>query len=479
MAATLQADRRRRRRRVLHRPDRRRHRRHRPEPAGPRGRDAHRAQGRHDRRGRRRLRRVDARPDARHVPRPRRLRHGAAVQRRLDDRRGAEHPRAASARPRATARRRCTPTWRPAALAYADRGAYLGDPAFTPVPLCGLLSLPFADARARDDHRPRSPARPVAAGDPAPFNSGCGDAPRPRRATAPRGPEHDAPDRCRPARQRRGATFTIEQTGGSGIVVPGRGFLLNNELTDFETATGRAELAGGRQAPALEHGADDRRCATAGRGWRSAARAARRIITTVLQIAGRARSTCGRSLAAAVEAPRVSDRNGAAGAEAEPDFLATPPARPARRGARPPVRRQVKAARSAPPPAIEFLSRGRLRPWPRRAAAAAAARWRCRSPGRRLRRSAVGTMSAPVGSSTLLPANSTAANGLAVGLRYGRVLGVERDPQPCGRPARGSTRRTRRSAPVLRGTPPGGRASSGSAKAPRVSSLAVPSGATS
>ena len=31
-------------------------------------------------------------------------------------------------------------------------------------------------------------------------------------------------------------TLTIEQTGGSGIVVPGRGFLLNNELTDF-TAT--------------------------------------------------------------------------------------------------------------------------------------------------------------------------------------------------------------------------------------------------
>jgi gamma-glutamyltranspeptidase/glutathione hydrolase len=28
-------------------------------------------------------------------------------------------------------------------------------------------------------------------------------------------------------------TLTIEQTGGSGIVVPGRGFLLNNELTDF------------------------------------------------------------------------------------------------------------------------------------------------------------------------------------------------------------------------------------------------------
>ena len=28
-------------------------------------------------------------------------------------------------------------------------------------------------------------------------------------------------------------TTTIEQNMGSGVVVPGRGFLLNNELTDF------------------------------------------------------------------------------------------------------------------------------------------------------------------------------------------------------------------------------------------------------
>ena len=28
-------------------------------------------------------------------------------------------------------------------------------------------------------------------------------------------------------------TLTIEQTGGSGLLLPGRGFLLNNELTDF------------------------------------------------------------------------------------------------------------------------------------------------------------------------------------------------------------------------------------------------------
>ena len=29
-------------------------------------------------------------------------------------------------------------------------------------------------------------------------------------------------------------TFTVESTGGNGIVVPGTGMLLNNELTDFD-----------------------------------------------------------------------------------------------------------------------------------------------------------------------------------------------------------------------------------------------------
>ena len=41
-------------------------------------------------------------------------------------------------------------------------------------------------------------------------------------------------------------TFTIEQTGGNGVVVPGYGFLLNNELTDFDTASVTAPNSAGR-----------------------------------------------------------------------------------------------------------------------------------------------------------------------------------------------------------------------------------------
>lgn len=44
-------------------------------------------------------------------------------------------------------------------------------------------------------------------------------------------------------------TFTIDW-GGSGIVVPGRGFLLNNELTDFDFSGPHLNLPGGLHARA-------------------------------------------------------------------------------------------------------------------------------------------------------------------------------------------------------------------------------------
>lgn len=44
-------------------------------------------------------------------------------------------------------------------------------------------------------------------------------------------------------------TFTIESTGGSGLVVPGFGFLLNNELTDFnfDSTTHPNRVEGGKR----------------------------------------------------------------------------------------------------------------------------------------------------------------------------------------------------------------------------------------
>ena len=44
-------------------------------------------------------------------------------------------------------------------------------------------------------------------------------------------------------------TFTIESTGGAGLVVPGWGFLVNNELTDFnfDSLTHPNRVEGGKR----------------------------------------------------------------------------------------------------------------------------------------------------------------------------------------------------------------------------------------
>ena len=120
-------------------------------------------------------------------------------------------------------------------------------------------------------------------------------------------------------------TLTIEQTGGSGIVVPGRGFLLNNELTDFTYSAHGHRTANRIAAAASGRGRRWRRrscCATAGRSWRSARRAARRIITTVLQTLVN-RIDLGLTLPEAVEAPRASNRNTVTRAPAGNTFTVT------------------------------------------------------------------------------------------------------------------------------------------------------------
>lgn len=205
-------------------------------------------------------------------------------------------------------------------LAFADRNAYLADPAFTPVPLCGLLSQAFASVR-RAAITGRALARPVAAGDPNPFNGNCPDGASEARSAA-----HEGPSTTHlTVADRRGnvvsATFTIEQTGGSGIVVPGRGFLLNNELTDFETVSGRPNSPAAfkrprsSMAPTIVVRGGRPFLALGSPGGAS-------IITTVLQTLVE-RIDLRRSLPAAIESPRLSSRNTAL-TDVEPDFMASP-----------------------------------------------------------------------------------------------------------------------------------------------------------
>ncbi|GGT03305.1 gamma-glutamyltranspeptidase [Streptomyces kurssanovii] len=116
-------------------------------------------------------------------------------------------------------------------IAFADRGRWVGDPAFEDVPTAGLLSQRFADSREcliKDDAVLTSPLAP---GDPR-RPERCGSA----GAAAPTTYEGENTTHLTTADKWGNVvayTLTIEQTGGSGITVPGRGFLLNNELTDF------------------------------------------------------------------------------------------------------------------------------------------------------------------------------------------------------------------------------------------------------
>ncbi|MGW3094770.1 gamma-glutamyltransferase [Streptomyces sp. NPDC001102] len=119
-------------------------------------------------------------------------------------------------------------------IAFADRGRWVGDPAFEDVPTKELLSQKYADSRAcliKDDAVLTSP---VAPGDPR-HAAACGAG----GTAAPTTYEGENTTHLTVADKWGDVvsyTLTIEQTGGSGITVPGRGFLLNNELTDFSFA---------------------------------------------------------------------------------------------------------------------------------------------------------------------------------------------------------------------------------------------------
>ncbi|MFD5322607.1 gamma-glutamyltransferase [Streptomyces sp. NPDC127092] len=120
-------------------------------------------------------------------------------------------------------------------IAFADRGRWVGDPAFEDVPVRGLLSQRYADSRAcliRDDAALTSPLAP---GDPRDPAGGCASG----GIAAPTTYEGENTTHLTVADKWGDVvayTLTIESTGGSGITVPGRGFLLNNELTDFSFA---------------------------------------------------------------------------------------------------------------------------------------------------------------------------------------------------------------------------------------------------
>ncbi|MBV1935568.1 gamma-glutamyltransferase [Streptomyces sp. BV286] len=119
-------------------------------------------------------------------------------------------------------------------IAFADRGRWVGDPAFEDVPTKELLSQKYADSREcliKDDAVLTSPLAP---GDPRnPAACAAGGKAAPTTYEGENTTHLTAADKWGNV---VAYTLTIEQTGGSGITVPNRGFILNNELTDFSFA---------------------------------------------------------------------------------------------------------------------------------------------------------------------------------------------------------------------------------------------------
>ena len=196
--------------------------------------------------------------------------------------------------------------------AYADRNAYLGDPEYVDVPLLGLFKEDYLRRRAATmvERQASDAATP---GNPVPFQND----PSPSLTRQPElsvsqtqeGVSTTHLSVVDAAGQVVSYTLTIESTGGSGIVVPGYGFILNNELTDFDPVAPHPNTPepGKRprssMSPTIMVGApgDDQIYAFGAPGGAT-------IITTVLGIVNNVVDFY-QELPDAIAAPRLSQRN--------------------------------------------------------------------------------------------------------------------------------------------------------------------------
>jgi len=212
------------------------------------------------------------------------------------------------------------------ALAFADRNRYVGDNTRRAL-LDELLKQRFARERACQIDPAQALTKPVAPGVPDGSYEKCAIAAPAAALTNERGTTNlTVADRWGNIVE---YTLTIEQTGGNAMVVPGRGFLLNNELTDFNFTPTQGSApdpnlpAPGKRprssmAPTILFSHGKPFLATGSPGGAS-------IITAVFQILLN-RIDLGMTLPEAIAAPRASQRNTTT-VQAEPTFLESPEAK--------------------------------------------------------------------------------------------------------------------------------------------------------
>ncbi|MDO5102887.1 MAG: gamma-glutamyltransferase [Lautropia sp.] len=162
-------------------------------------------------------------------------------------------------------------------LAYADRSEYLGDPDFVKIPQTGLTSKAYADSlRASIDPMRARAANQIKPGKPQPYESD--------QTT-----HYSVVDKAGNA---VAVTYTLNTNFGTGIVAPGTGILLNNEMDDFAAKPGVPNAYGliGGDANAVAAGKRPLSSMTPtfvlkdGKPWLvTGSPGGARIITTVLQ----------------------------------------------------------------------------------------------------------------------------------------------------------------------------------------------------
>jgi gamma-glutamyltranspeptidase / glutathione hydrolase len=198
---------------------------------------------------------------------------------------------------------------------FADRNAYLADPAYFDVPLSGLLSKDYATTRRALITGTAASPPVVGPGNPYPYTTAEPSATVTQTETTTHLVTSDKLGNV------VSYTFTIESTGGSALVVPGFGFLLNNELTDFnyDSLTHPNRVEGGKRprssmSPTIVLDDGKPFLALGSPGGST-------IITTVLQILFD-RLDEGMTLPAAIADPRASQRN-TIRTSAEPAFISS------------------------------------------------------------------------------------------------------------------------------------------------------------
>ncbi|WP_316571420.1 gamma-glutamyltransferase [Neobacillus sp. YIM B06451] len=124
-------------------------------------------------------------------------------------------------------------------LAYADRAAYAGDPEFVNMPINGLLHPDYIKERQALISL-NSVNKNVTAGNPWKYETGSANY---SQTSQPNDRKYGETTHFTVADRWGNVvsyTTTIEQLFGTGIMVPGYGIMLNNELTDFDAVPGGA-----------------------------------------------------------------------------------------------------------------------------------------------------------------------------------------------------------------------------------------------